>query len=144
MSDTLTDHLATSVKSRAPFVIKYMPYGTLSEVLACCHHLSCWRFISLSCNADCCRRLCPTSPDARRRINLCLGTATPQRSGSERLTPSGDTFLGSEKDSLAQRGLCHALTEKNPCGITRLVHSLVRNTDAIKEFSIRCIRLRGI
>jgi len=33
MSDALTDRLATSVKSRAPFVIKYIPYGTLSEVV---------------------------------------------------------------------------------------------------------------
>jgi hypothetical protein len=34
MSDTLTDRLATSVKSRAPFVMKYIPYGALSEVHA--------------------------------------------------------------------------------------------------------------
>ncbi|KAF8480788.1 FAD-linked oxidoreductase [Russula ochroleuca] len=33
MSDTLTDRLATSVKSRAPFVMKYIPYGALSEVM---------------------------------------------------------------------------------------------------------------
>jgi len=34
MSDTLTDRLATSesVRTRAPFVIKYLPYGALSEV----------------------------------------------------------------------------------------------------------------
>jgi proline dehydrogenase len=32
MSDTLTDRLATSVKTRAPFVMKYVPYGALSEV----------------------------------------------------------------------------------------------------------------
>lgn len=32
MSDTLTDHLAKSVKARAPFVFKYVPYGALSEV----------------------------------------------------------------------------------------------------------------
>jgi len=33
MSDTLTDRLATSVRTRAPFVIKYIPYGALSEVM---------------------------------------------------------------------------------------------------------------
>ncbi|KAI0248067.1 FAD-linked oxidoreductase-like protein [Lactifluus subvellereus] len=33
MSDTLTDRLADLVKTRAPFVIKYVPYGPLSEVL---------------------------------------------------------------------------------------------------------------
>ncbi|KAH9075671.1 FAD-linked oxidoreductase [Lactarius deliciosus] len=33
MSDTLTDHLAASVRTRAPFVIKYVPYGALSEVM---------------------------------------------------------------------------------------------------------------
>ncbi|KAH9982077.1 FAD-linked oxidoreductase-like protein [Lactifluus volemus] len=33
MSDTLTDHLAKSVKARAPFVFKYVPYGALSEVM---------------------------------------------------------------------------------------------------------------
>lgn len=32
MSDTLTDRLAASVRTRAPFVIKYVPYGALSEV----------------------------------------------------------------------------------------------------------------
>ena len=34
MSDTLTDRLASSVKSRTPFVMKYVPYGALSEVHA--------------------------------------------------------------------------------------------------------------
>ncbi|KAH8988213.1 FAD-linked oxidoreductase [Lactarius akahatsu] len=33
MSDTLTDSLAASVRTRAPFVIKYVPYGALSEVM---------------------------------------------------------------------------------------------------------------
>lgn len=33
MSDTLTDRLAASVVTRAPFVIKYVPYGALSEVM---------------------------------------------------------------------------------------------------------------
>ncbi|KAF8272420.1 FAD-linked oxidoreductase-like protein [Lactarius quietus] len=33
MSDTLTDRLAASVRTRAPFVIKYIPYGALSEVM---------------------------------------------------------------------------------------------------------------
>ncbi|KAH9060726.1 FAD-linked oxidoreductase [Lactarius vividus] len=33
MSDTLTDRLAASVRTRAPFVIKYVPYGALSEVM---------------------------------------------------------------------------------------------------------------
>ena len=32
MGDTLTDRIATSVKTREPFVIKYIPYGALSEV----------------------------------------------------------------------------------------------------------------
>jgi len=34
MSDALTDRLATSVRTRAPFVMKYVPYGALSEVHA--------------------------------------------------------------------------------------------------------------
>ncbi|KAH9043880.1 FAD-linked oxidoreductase [Lactarius pseudohatsudake] len=34
MSDTLTDRLAASVRTRAPFVIKYVPYGALSEVMS--------------------------------------------------------------------------------------------------------------
>jgi len=33
MSDTLTDRLACSVEARAPFVLKYIPYGALSEVM---------------------------------------------------------------------------------------------------------------
>ncbi|KAH9964627.1 FAD-linked oxidoreductase-like protein [Russula dissimulans] len=33
MSDALTDRLATSVRTRAPFVMKYVPYGALSEVM---------------------------------------------------------------------------------------------------------------
>jgi len=33
MSDTLTDRIAASVKTRAPFVLKYIPYGALSEVM---------------------------------------------------------------------------------------------------------------
>ncbi|KAI0005315.1 FAD-linked oxidoreductase-like protein [Russula compacta] len=32
-TDPLTDRLATSVRSPAPFVIKYVPYGALSEVM---------------------------------------------------------------------------------------------------------------
>lgn len=52
MSDALTDRLAAAVKTRAPFVIKYIPYGPLSEVHAYCHNLSRQRFISLSRNAD--------------------------------------------------------------------------------------------
>lgn len=34
MSDTLTDRIAASVKTGAPFVMKYIPYGALSEVHA--------------------------------------------------------------------------------------------------------------
>jgi len=45
MSDTLTDRLATSVKSRAPFVMKYIPYGTLSEVHA---YAACQRSVHLT------------------------------------------------------------------------------------------------
>ncbi|KAI0271717.1 FAD-linked oxidoreductase-like protein [Gloeopeniophorella convolvens] len=33
MSDSLTDHLAASTRTRAPFVIKYVPYGALSDVM---------------------------------------------------------------------------------------------------------------
>ncbi|KAI9445587.1 FAD-linked oxidoreductase [Lactarius indigo] len=33
LRDTLTDRLAASVRTRAPFVIKYVPYGALSEVM---------------------------------------------------------------------------------------------------------------
>ena len=48
MGDSLTDRLATSVKTRAPFVIKYVPYGALSEVRTCLRHLFSPRSISLS------------------------------------------------------------------------------------------------
>lgn len=45
MSDALTDRIATSVKTRAPFVIKYIPYGALSEVHA---YATCRRSIHLT------------------------------------------------------------------------------------------------
>jgi proline dehydrogenase len=32
MGDALTDRIAASVRTRFPFVIKYVPYGALSEV----------------------------------------------------------------------------------------------------------------
>jgi len=47
MGDSLTDRLATSVKTRAPFVIKYVPYGALSEVRTCLRHLLSQRSIFL-------------------------------------------------------------------------------------------------
>lgn len=32
MSDGLTDHLVHRARSSSPFVLKYLPYGNLSEV----------------------------------------------------------------------------------------------------------------
>jgi hypothetical protein len=45
MSDMLTDRIATSVTTRAPFVMKYIPYGALSEVHA---YATCRRPIHLT------------------------------------------------------------------------------------------------
>lgn len=33
MSDALTDHVRQSVRSSAPFVTKYLPYGALADVM---------------------------------------------------------------------------------------------------------------
>lgn len=97
MSDTLTDHLATSVKTHTPFVMKYIPYGALSEVHA---YTTCRHSILFNSRSRC----CPTFLDVRSRISRSLGADVLQRNGGKRLTLFGDVCLGAESECI-QHGM---------------------------------------
>jgi hypothetical protein len=97
MSDMLTDRLATSVKTHTPFVMKYIPYGALSEVHA---YATCQHSILFNSRSRCCHIFL----DVRSRISRSLGTDVLQRNGGKRLMLFGNVCLGAERERF-QRGM---------------------------------------